>query len=191
MFISSLAQRQALFDLSQRWLYNQLLPSDPKTLQQLFAQEATLSRQPFHQFLDAVLQTLQPNCTAQVCTHKEQLRAILSQQALRSPVDSSRARGESYLDNPDAYFPRTPVEMTLYCNPNQEVSEARHESASVAGASDAPAQRCEGLARANEYQEVSEARHESASVAGASDAPAQRCEGLARANEYKVADRKS
>jgi hypothetical protein len=30
----------------------------------------------------------------------------------------------------------------------EEVSEARHESASVAGASDAPAQRCEGLARA-------------------------------------------
>jgi hypothetical protein len=29
------------------------------------------------------------------------------------------------------------------------VSEARHESASVVGASDAPAQRCEGLARAN------------------------------------------
>ena len=37
---------------------------------------------------------------------------------------------------------------------SQEVSEARHESASVAGASDAPAQRCEGLARANEYQEL-------------------------------------
>ncbi|MDX9722968.1 MAG: formylglycine-generating enzyme family protein [Myxococcota bacterium] len=36
----------------------------------------------------------------------------------------------------------------------QEVSEARHESASVAGASDASAQRCEGLARANEYQQV-------------------------------------
>ncbi|MDX9724595.1 MAG: aminoglycoside phosphotransferase family protein [Myxococcota bacterium] len=34
----------------------------------------------------------------------------------------------------------------------QEVSEARQESASVAGASDAPAQRCEGLARANEYK---------------------------------------
>ncbi|MDX9723971.1 MAG: hypothetical protein RBU37_24690 [Myxococcota bacterium] len=35
--------------------------------------------------------------------------------------------------------------------PNQqEVSEARHESASVAGASDAPEQRCEGLARASE-----------------------------------------
>ncbi|MDX9722258.1 MAG: hypothetical protein RBU37_16060 [Myxococcota bacterium] len=34
------------------------------------------------------------------------------------------------------------------------MSEARLESASVAGASDAPAQRCEGLARANESQEV-------------------------------------
>ncbi|MDX9724492.1 MAG: hypothetical protein RBU37_27340, partial [Myxococcota bacterium] len=34
-----------------------------------------------------------------------------------------------------------------------EVSEARHESASVAGASDAPAQRCEGLARANECKQ--------------------------------------
>ncbi|MDX9724298.1 MAG: serine/threonine-protein kinase [Myxococcota bacterium] len=65
----------------------------------------------------------------------------------------------------------------------REASEARHESASVAGASDAPAQRCEGLAKANECNQASEARHESASVAGASDAPAQRCEGLAKANE--------
>jgi hypothetical protein len=39
---------------------------------------------------------------------------------------------------------------------SEEVSEARHESASVAGASDAPAQRCEGLARANECKQVKE-----------------------------------
>ncbi|MDX9723496.1 MAG: MauE/DoxX family redox-associated membrane protein [Myxococcota bacterium] len=36
----------------------------------------------------------------------------------------------------------------------QEVSEARHESASVAGASDVPVQRCEGLARASESQQL-------------------------------------
>ncbi|MDX9724201.1 MAG: GTPase Era, partial [Myxococcota bacterium] len=36
----------------------------------------------------------------------------------------------------------------------EEVSEARHESASVAGASDASAQRSEGLARANECKEL-------------------------------------
>ncbi|MDX9720813.1 MAG: UDP-3-O-(3-hydroxymyristoyl)glucosamine N-acyltransferase [Myxococcota bacterium] len=36
----------------------------------------------------------------------------------------------------------------------QEVSEVRHESVSVAGASDAPAQRCEGLARANECNQL-------------------------------------
>ncbi|MDX9722955.1 MAG: RNA ligase family protein, partial [Myxococcota bacterium] len=39
------------------------------------------------------------------------------------------------------------------------VSEARHASASVAGASDAPAQRCEGLARANECNELLDAQN--------------------------------
>ncbi|MDX9719309.1 MAG: 3'-5' exonuclease [Myxococcota bacterium] len=36
----------------------------------------------------------------------------------------------------------------------EEVSEARHESAAVAGASEPPAQRCKGLARANECKQV-------------------------------------
>ncbi|MDX9723936.1 MAG: YkgJ family cysteine cluster protein [Myxococcota bacterium] len=39
-------------------------------------------------------------------------------------------------------------------HPAEEVSEARHEPASVAGASDAPAQRCEGLARASECNQL-------------------------------------
>ncbi|MDX9721975.1 MAG: hypothetical protein RBU37_14605 [Myxococcota bacterium] len=64
-------------------------------------------------------------------------------------VDALRAKEQHFVAT------ERHAELCAFLESRAEVSEARHESASVAGASDAPAQRCEGLARANDCKQVS------------------------------------
>ena len=113
MYLSGLIHRDRLFDIACRWLADQPHSRDGRELTEIFAFERAITAPAVRALVADLVRVLQPSplVLRRVTTKDAVRRAII--EAVKEP--SPRAMGllNRYRENPEEFFPRTPVHMSL------------------------------------------------------------------------------
>jgi hypothetical protein len=113
MYLTGLTHRDRLFDIACRWLADRVEPKDGRTLTEIFAFERAITAPSVRALVADLSRTLRPGSLAlKRVTNKDAVReAILA--AVMDPSPRARQLIERYRRQPEEFFPRTPVHMSL------------------------------------------------------------------------------
>lgn len=113
MYLTSSIHRDRLFEISMRWLADNVEPSDGAFVTQLFVYDNLITAEPVRRFLENIQAAIHDGhaCVRRL-TNKDELRQAI---ALGIPSTSERSRllFDGYREHPEEYFPRTPADMIL------------------------------------------------------------------------------
>lgn len=118
MYLTSITQRDRLFDVATRWLGDRPEPGDGRFATQVFIYESVIWAPLVRRFVADILRQIE---RGPVALHrfrtKDQLR-----HALCAGLDASGPRGRElcgrFRDRPEEFFPGTPVDLVLAARPD-------------------------------------------------------------------------
>lgn len=113
MYLTSLVQRDRLFQIATRWLGGRVEPSDGRELTEIFIFEQPIIAPIMLEIIRAVFQDIYPgNLRVRRITSKDELRrAIIDSDP--KPDDRAAHLFQHYEKFPEEYFPHTPVDLVL------------------------------------------------------------------------------
>lgn len=113
MFLTGLVHRDQLFELAVRWLQNAPLPADGRAITEIFVYEGLASVATAREFMNGLYQDVFGGpLSIQRLRYKHELRER-ALQAIGDPSPRQYEMMELYHRNPEAFFPRMPVDGTL------------------------------------------------------------------------------
>ncbi len=113
MYLTGFVHRDRLFDLSVRWLQDAPLPSDGRTITEVFVYEGLASVATAREFMNGLYEHVFGGPLHHVRTrykHEVRERAL---QAIGDPSPRQYEMMEAYHRNPEAFFPRMPTDASL------------------------------------------------------------------------------
>lgn len=118
MYLSGLTHRDQLFDLSTRWLADQVKPDDGRILSEIFAFERAITAPTVRRFVTDLCRVRNPRgLYLERVSNKDSVReAIVA--AATYPTMRVAELISWYRQLPEEYFPRTPVHMSLVTRGN-------------------------------------------------------------------------
>lgn len=113
MYLSGLIHRDRLFDIACRWLADRVDPRDGRTLTEIFVFERAITAPSVRGLVADLAQEYHPGpLHLRRVTTKDAVRdAIVA--AVTDPSPRARALLDRYGSQPEEFFPRTPVHMSL------------------------------------------------------------------------------
>lgn len=113
MYLSGLTHRDRLFDIACRWLADRADPRDGRTLTEIFVFEHAITAPSVRALVTDLTQIVRPGpLLLRRVTTKDAVRdAIVA--AATEPTPRVRELVERYRAQPEEFFPRTPVHMSL------------------------------------------------------------------------------
>ena len=113
MYLSGLIHRERLFDIACRWLADRVAPTDGRTLTEIFVFERAITAPSVRALVADLSREHRPGSLS--------LRRVTTKDAVRDAIvaavtdPSPRAAGllDRYRAQPEEFFPRTPVHMSL------------------------------------------------------------------------------
>ncbi len=113
MYLSGLTHRDRLFDIACRWLADRADPRDGRTLTEIFVFEHAITAPSVRALVTDLTQIVRPGPLLLLrVTTKDAVRdAIVA--AATEPTPRVRELVERYRAQPEEFFPRTPVHMSL------------------------------------------------------------------------------
>lgn len=112
MYITAMTHRDELFDLTMRWLNDDIAPEDGKTITRIFLYESAISALVFGRMLTFLSDLFQgPLCMERI-RQKQVLRQRLIQY-LPEPKDRIQHLIRHFEADPEYYFPRLPIDALL------------------------------------------------------------------------------
>ncbi len=113
MYLTGLTHRDRLFDIACRWLADRVEPTDGRTLTEIFAFERAITAPSVRALVGDLSRTIQPgSLILKRVSDKDAVRdAIVA--AVTEPSTRARQLLGRYQGQPEEFFPRTPVHMSL------------------------------------------------------------------------------
>ena len=113
MYLSSLIHRDRLFDIACRWLSDRVDPGDGRTLTETFVFEQTITAPSVRALVSDLARVIRPGpLLLRGVTTKDAVRDAIAA-AVTNPCPRVRELVERYRAQPEEFFPRTPVHMSL------------------------------------------------------------------------------
>jgi len=113
MYLTGLVHRDRLFGLATRWFSDRVEGGDGRFLTEAFVYESLISSPTSQRFMVEILNRIYPGpLRLQRIYQKDDLReAILT--GCPEPTDRMESLFQEYLELPEEFFPRTPVDLVL------------------------------------------------------------------------------
>jgi hypothetical protein len=113
VYLSSLIHRDRLFDIACRWLSDRVDPGDGRTLTETFVFEQTITAPSVRALVSDLARVIRPGpLLLRGVTTKDAVRDAIAA-AVTNPCPRVRELVERYRAQPEEFFPRTPVHMSL------------------------------------------------------------------------------
>ena len=121
MYLTSLMHRNALFDIASRWFNDDLHEDDGRRLSEIFFYESIATGPALQDYMLAFFQRLY-GCGLSV--ERIRMKNLLRDRLLQCiPAHTPRTRelADRYLESPEEFFPRFPVDAVLLFSPEQRL----------------------------------------------------------------------
>lgn len=113
MYLSGLIHRDRMFDIACRWLSDRAEPRDGRTLTEIFIFERAITSPSVRSLVSDLSQIIQPGpLLLRRVTTKDAVRDAIAA-AVSDPTPRLHELVERYRAQPEEFFPRTPVHMSL------------------------------------------------------------------------------
>lgn len=113
MYLSGLIHRDRLFDIACRWLADRVEPGDGRTLTEIFVFERAITAPSIRALVADLAHQHHPGpLWLRRVTNKDAVRDAIAA-AVTDPSPRSEALIDHYRSQPEEFFPRTPVHMSL------------------------------------------------------------------------------
>ena len=126
MYLTSLMHRSALFEIAMRWFNNELREEDGRQLTEIFLYESVVTGPVVQDFMLRFFQRVYGGGLAvERVQYKQQLRERMIQ-SIPEHTPRTQFLASRYLESPEEFFPRLPVDAVLLFAPgNRLVSLSR------------------------------------------------------------------
>lgn len=121
MYLTSLMHRDDLFDIAMRWFSDDLREDDARRLTEIFLYESLATGPALQDFMLAFFQRLH-GCGLSV--ERIQMKNLLRDRLIQCiPAHTARTQqlAARYLESPEEFFPRFPVDAVLLFSPEQRL----------------------------------------------------------------------
>ena len=113
MYLSGLIHRDRLFDIACRWLADDVRSRDGRELTEIFVFERAITAPAVRALVADLVRVLQPSpLVLRRVTTKDAVRQAIVE-AVKEPSPRAKTLLDRYGMNPEEFFPRTPVHMSL------------------------------------------------------------------------------
>lgn len=121
MYLTGLMHRDALFELTLRWLNDELREEDGRTITEIFLYESAVSASVV---LGLMLRFYQRFYGVGLAVERVQHKNVLRERLIQCnpyPTPRTEELARDYLANPEFFFPRMPVDAVLLFAPGQRL----------------------------------------------------------------------
>ena len=113
MYLTSITQRDRLYEVATRWLADRVAPGDGRFVTEVFIYEGLIAAPTVRRFLRDIHLTLHPGpIQLRRLDCKDGLRQLIVS-ACPTPSPRSRELFDLYRARPEEFFPRTPVDLLV------------------------------------------------------------------------------
>jgi hypothetical protein len=121
VYLTGLMHRDELFDITLRWLNDELHEDDGRIISEIFLYESAVSTS---EVLDLMLRFFQRLYGVGLAVERVQHKHILRERLIQcnpTPTERVDTLAREYLSNPEFFFPRLPVDAVLLFAPEQRL----------------------------------------------------------------------
>ncbi|MDZ7580816.1 MAG: hypothetical protein U5R30_09410 [Deltaproteobacteria bacterium] len=132
MYLTGMTHRDELFDLTLRWLNDDLAPEDGRTLTRIFLYESAVSAVIVDRVIAFLGNLFSGPLQTERIRQKQALRRRLIEHLPR-PGDRTRQLIHHFEEDPEYFFPRLPIDALLITSSDSQAGCHRPDQAAVPG----------------------------------------------------------